>query len=252
MGHGDGERRLILFDIDGTLIHTGGAGTRAMTRAFAEACRIDNGFEGIPVPGRTDSIILADAAAKWGLQVTPALVAAFQETYYRCLSEALSRLPAGIRGVLPGVVALLEALRAQPNFSVGLLTGNYSVSAKIKLDRFGLWHYFPFGAFGEDASERADLVRVAIGRARAAGVPHVPVSDVVVVGDTPLDVACALANGARVLGVATGSYSVKDLEAAGAHKSVETLEDAEGLIDWIAERPRRNGEPVEAASWSAD
>ena len=204
-----------------------------MTRAFAEACRIENGFEGIPVPGRTDTIILADAAAKWGLEASPAFVAAFQDTYYRCLSEELSRLPPTIPGVLPGVVDLLEALQKMQGFNVGLLTGNYSISARIKLERFGLWHYFPFGAFGEDAAERPHLVRVALERADGAGMPDVSFGDVVLVGDTPLDVACGLSNGTRVLGVATGSFSVEELARAGAHKAVRTLEDTEGLLRWL-------------------
>jgi len=236
MRQGAGLHRLILFDIDGTLIHTGGAGSRAMTRAFAEACRIENGFEGIPVPGRTDTIILSDAAEKWGLSAGPEFVAAFQATYYRCLSDELSRLPATVPGVLPGVVNLLDALSRTPAFSVGLLTGNYSASAKLKLDRFGLWQYFPFGAFGEDAANREHLVPVAIERGRAIGVPEVAPSDVVLVGDTPLDVSCGLANGTRVLGVATGSYSVDELAEAGADRAVGNLSDTEGLLEWLTGR----------------
>lgn len=222
-----------MFDIDGTLIHTGGAGSRAMTRAFAEACRIENGFEGIPVPGRTDTIILSDAFAKWGLDAQPEFVEAFQQVYFRCLSEELSRLPATVPGVLPGVLDLLECLCRHPAFSIGLLTGNYATSAQLKLERFGLWRYFAFGAFGGDAAQREQLVRVAIERARAAGTPEVAPRDVVIIGDTPLDVACGQANGARVLAVATGSYTVATLEAAGADKAVPDLTDTAAVMAWL-------------------
>lgn len=233
MPGGAGDHRLVLFDIDGTLIHTGGAGSRAMTRAFAEACQIDQAFDGIPVPGRTDTIILADAVAKWGLEGGPRFVTAFQETYYRCLAEELSSLPPSAPGVLPGVVDLLDRLTQHPSFSVGLLTGNYAASARLKLDRFGLWGYFPFGAFGDDAAERHDLVRVAVERARAAGMPEIAESRVVIVGDTPLDVACGRVNRARALAVATGSYPVDALREAGADLAVRDLSETQILMDWL-------------------
>jgi phosphoglycolate phosphatase-like HAD superfamily hydrolase len=205
-----------------------------MTRAFAEACRIENGFDGIPVPGRTDTIILADAVAKWGLDGGAEFVGAFQQVYYRCLSEELSSLSPDARGVLPGVVPLLERLNAHPQFSVGLLTGNYAASAELKLGRFGLWGHFAFGAFGGDAADRNRLVPIAIERAIGAGRPRVASADVVVVGDTPLDVACGQVNGARALAVATGSYAVRELEQAGADLAVEDLSDTAAILAWLS------------------
>lgn len=228
-----GTHRLVLFDIDGTLIHTGGAGSRAMTRAFAEACGIENGLDGIPVPGRTDTVILADACARWGLIAGESFVAAFQQTYYRCLADELSRLPRSVAGILPGVKSLLDALAADTAVSVGLLTGNYATTAQLKLERFGLWSYFAFGAYGGDAAERENLVAVAIQRARAAGMCDVEASEVVVVGDTPLDVACGRANGARVLAVATGSFTAAQLCAAGADSVVEDLSDTRAIVGWL-------------------
>ncbi len=230
---GDGQHRLILFDIDGTLIHTGGAGSRAMTRAFAEACRVENGFDGIPVPGRTDTIILADAMAKWGVDARPELVAVFQQTYFRCLADELCRLSPNAPGVLPGVVELLQHLRRDERCHVGLLTGNYAATARLKLERFGLWQHFRFGAFGDDAAERGQLVSVAVERAREHGCQEIRPDDVVVVGDTPLDVACGRDNGARTLAVATGSYTVDALEAAGADRAVDDLSDTESLLEWL-------------------
>lgn len=210
-----------------------------MTRAFAEACKIENGFDGIPVPGRTDTVILADAVAKWGLDGGAQFVAAFQAVYYRCLSEELACLSSETRGVLPGVIHLLDHLDAHPEFSVGLLTGNYAESARLKLERFGLWRYFAFGAFGGDAAERSRLVPVAIGRAIAAGRPAILPQDTVIVGDTPLDVACGRANGTRVLAVATGSYPVGALEEAGADKVVPDLSDTASILAWLHATPVR-------------
>jgi phosphoglycolate phosphatase-like HAD superfamily hydrolase len=239
MREGDGRHRLILFDIDGTLIHTGGAGSRAMTRAFAEACNIDHGFDGIPVPGRTDTVILADALTKWGVDAPPDFVPAFQKIYFRCLSEELARLPGSVRGILPGVEALLDALGRSGAFTVALLTGNYAASARLKLEHFDLWRRFAFGAFGDDAVERDDLVRVAIQRGRRAGMPEVEPGDVVVVGDTPLDVACGRSNGARVLAVATGSFTVKALVEAGADKAVHDLSETAAILAWLGSACRR-------------
>jgi phosphoglycolate phosphatase len=223
----------VLFDIDGTLIHTGGAGSRAMTRAFSEACGIENGLNGVPVPGRTDTVILADACAMWGLEGGESFVARFQPIYFRCLADELSRLPAGVPGVLPGVKPLLETLTAHDAFTVGLLTGNYAPSARLKLERFGLWEYFPFGAFGGDAADRNRLVAIAIERGRGTGMRQVHPSDVVIVGDTPLDIACGQANGARTLAVATGSFGVEELRAAGADHAVEDLSDTRAVVGWL-------------------
>jgi phosphoglycolate phosphatase-like HAD superfamily hydrolase len=209
-----------------------------MTRAFAEACGIANGFDGIPIPGRTDTIILADACAKWGIDGGDRFVSSFQRVYYRCLAEELCRLPAHVRGVLPGVSSLLDTLDRADGFTIGLLTGNYEESARLKLERFGLWRHFPFGAFGGDAAEREHLVPVAIERARKAGMREVAASDVVVVGDTPLDVACGRANAARVLAVATGSFGLGALREAGADYAVADLSDTAAIVEWLAQ-PKR-------------
>jgi len=224
--------RLVLFDIDGTLIWTGGAGSRAMNRAFREWCGIDDCLAGIPVPGRTDTIILSDVLARHGLEADGEALACLLALYFRCLSEALDGLPSRY-GPLPGVVALLEALTAQPSITVALLTGNHSEGARLKLGRFGLDGYFDVGAFGEDAADRNDLVPVALARARTRGMPEVGARDVVVVGDTPLDVACGLAHGSRTVAVATGGSSAEELARAGADLVVPTLEDTGALVEWI-------------------
>jgi phosphoglycolate phosphatase len=204
-----------------------------MTRAIAQACQVENGLDGIPVAGRTDTIILADVCAKWGVERDDGFLPAFQTIYFRTLAEELAGLSPDARGVLPGVERLLESLGADDRFTSALLTGNYDVSARLKLERFGLWRHFAFGAFGGDAAERNRLVAVAVERGRAAGMGSVEPGDVIVVGDTPLDVACGRANGARTLAVATGGYSVGELCAAGADYAVPDLSETGAIVEWL-------------------
>jgi len=117
--------------------------------------------------------------------------------------------------VLPGIASLLDALEPHPQTFLGLLTGNFADAAEVKLAHFDLWRYFRCGAFGEDAHDRNHLVPVALDRARGRGLPdHVDAGQTVVIGDTPRDIACARAHGARVVAVATGEYSVEALEDA--------------------------------------
>jgi phosphoglycolate phosphatase-like HAD superfamily hydrolase len=224
--------QLVLFDIDGTLIHTGGAGGRALSQALVRTCGIENGFDGIPLAGRTDTAILADVLAKAGLEADPALVGRFQSTYYELLKEELGRLPPSAR-VLPGVEVLLDRLARRPATTIALLTGNYSTAARLKLTRFGLWSYFAVGAFGEDAGSREGLVAVAVERALACGMPPVGARDIAVVGDTPLDVACGRANGARTIAVATGGTPAPQLAAAGADLVVEDFSDPEPVLAFL-------------------
>jgi phosphoglycolate phosphatase-like HAD superfamily hydrolase len=232
---GPGRHRLVLFDIDGTLIWTGGAGSRALTRAFDEWAGIPDGLDGIPVPGRTDTIIFADLLRRHGLGASRPALDALQDTYFRCLAEELSALPVDV-DPLPGVVALLDALAAESRMSTALLTGNHARGARLKLERYGLWHYFPFGAFGEDAADRNDLVPVALERAAAAGVPPVSPRDVVIVGDTPLDVACGRAHGASTIGVATGGCAEGALTGAGADLVLANLADTAAIVEWLSRR----------------
>jgi len=184
-----------------------------MTRAFADLFAVQDAFRHIPLPGRTDRMILADAASAHG--VPPERLDDFQRLYLSHLVEEIER-PGPGKHVMPGVRPLLDALGGRDDVYVALLTGNYRAAARIKLEYFDLWKYFPCGAFGDDAPDRNGLLPEALARVRACGGPSVDVRDVVVVGDTPLDVACAAASGARSLAVATGNYGVDALRASGA------------------------------------
>jgi phosphoglycolate phosphatase len=215
---------LILFDIDGTLVLTGGAGGRAMTRAFEDVFAVADGFRGIPMPGRTDAWILSDALATHGIPREAADLARFRDVYLSHLATELEQ-PGPRKGIMPGVRALLDSLTARPDVYLALLTGNYEAAARLKLEYFDLWRYFPCGAFGDDAPDRIGLLPNAVARIAAAGGPSIPAAAAIVIGDTPLDVACAAAAGARSIAVATGSHSVEQLRDAGADVVLDDLGD---------------------------
>jgi len=223
---------LILFDIDGTLVLTGGAGGRALTRAFRDVFLVDDAFRGIPMPGRTDPHIVAEAAVRAGLTPDGPRLSRFRTRYRECLREEL-RQPGPRKGILPGVGPLLDALQARPDVFLALLTGNYTDAARIKLEYFDLWKYFACGAYGEDAPDRNHLVKVAIERARACGAHAAALERVVVVGDTPLDVACAHAAGVLAAAVATGGHSTQELAESGADVVFEDLSDTRRFLDLL-------------------
>ena len=223
---------LILFDIDGTLVLTGGAGGRAMTRAFRDVVGIDDGFRDIPMPGRTDPHIFADAVARAGISVEADLISRFRARYAECLREEILE-PGPLKGVLPGVRPLLDALAGLDGTWLALLTGNYTDAARIKLEYFDLWRYFACGAYGEEAPDRNHLVPVAMERARACGAQSRALDHVVVVGDTPLDIACAHASGALAIGVATGGHPVGELQASGADVVFEDLSDTGRFLELL-------------------
>lgn len=213
--------KVILFDIDGTLVLTGGAGVRAMQRAFEDLFAVPDAFRDIPMPGRTDSWILSDAAATHG--VAAEQLTRFRDVYLRHLTVEIGK-PGPRKGVMPGVRPLLDALAPRDDVFLALLTGNYEEAARVKLQYFGLWDYFKCGAFGDEAPDRNRLLPQALARVRECGVEARP-SDAVVVGDTPLDVACAAAGGAKCVAVATGNHSADELIAAGADVVLQDLSD---------------------------
>lgn len=223
-------RKLILFDIDGTLVLTGGAGMRAMNRACETLAGHPDALGGIPLAGRTDMAILADIVARTGREFDAPLVAQLRDRYLACLSEEIERPGKGVKAVLPGVRDLLEALATRDDLFVALLTGNFEAGARLKLAHFDLWQYFRCGAFGDDAAERNALVPFAVERARRCGLPDLAPEQVLVVGDTPHDVACARAVGAVPVGVATGGFSVEQLRASGAGIVFEDLRNTPAFL----------------------
>jgi len=215
---------------------TGGAGGRAMTRAFEEIFGVADAMRGMPMAGRTDAWILSDAAAAHGISRDSPDLARFPDVYFRYLADELSRPgpPGKVNGIMPGVRELLDALDGREDVYLGLLTGNYETSAQLKLERFDLWRYFRCGAFGDAAPDRNGLLPRAVARVAACGGPVIAAADAIVIGDTPLDVACAHASGARVIAVATGNHSVQELEASGADVVMQDLADTSDVLRVIA------------------
>ena len=216
-----------LFDVDGTLLLTQGAGRMAMSAAFRDQFGIDDDLSGIPFAGRTDTLILGDALARHGFE----LVDGERERYWQRTVSHMRRLmdpPRG--GLLPGVPALLHAIGAEPGWVRALLTGNVAGMAQIKLEAFGIHDTFAWGAFGDEAPDRNELAKLAV--RRAAERHGVPPERCIVVGDTEHDIACARAAGARVVAVATGSQSKAELAACGPDLVVENFESIEPLLLW--------------------
>ena len=220
-------RKLVLFDIDGTLVLTGGAGIRAMNRACEELVGHPDALAGIPVAGRTDRIILTDVVARAGHALDDGLLERLRDRYISHLRDEIERPGrtqsfeslgprGGVKAVMPGIRELLDVLEQRDDVFLGLLTGNFQAGARIKLEHFDLWRYFRCGAYGDDAADRNELVPFALERARRCGLPDLAPEHILVVGDTPHDVACARAVGATPVGVATGGFTVEQLRDSGA------------------------------------
>jgi phosphoglycolate phosphatase-like HAD superfamily hydrolase len=224
--------KLILFDIDGTLVLTGGAGGRAMARAFEDVFGLQHGMASISMAGRTDAWIVAQMASNHGLLYTPDVFQQFHDAYIGHLLEEIHK-PGPQKGVLPGVRHVLDVLADHGGAHLALLTGNFERGAQIKLEYFDLWRYFGAGAFGDRTHDRNSLLDTALARVAAAGGPVITPAETVIVGDTPLDVAVAIAGGARSLAVATGSYDVDALRASGADVVVEDLMDVEAVLEGL-------------------
>ena len=226
--------KLVLFDIDGTLVLTGRAGIRAMNRACEEVIGHVGALDGIPVAGRTDWIILHDALGAIGHALDDDLFARLRDAYVGHLEEAIAEPGEGVKAVMPGIRPLLDTLAARPDVFLALLTGNFERSARIKLAHFDLWRYFRCGAFGDDAADRNALVPFALERAKGCGLEAIPPESMFVIGDTPHDVACARAVGAVPIAVATGTFTVDQLRASGAGIVFEDLSDTDAVLRLIA------------------
>jgi phosphoglycolate phosphatase-like HAD superfamily hydrolase len=218
-----GEIQALLFDIDGTLITTGGASDRAWHRAFLELHEVDVNVpdytgKGVPDP----EVGLEVFRGALHREPTGEEMAKLMALRQRYLAEEVETSP-GYR-VMPGVVGLLERLTGEGRL-VGLITGNTEPAAHIKLARADLNKYFAFGGYGSDANERVDVCRKALDRAERAAAGELDRDGSIAIGDTPLDVAAGHGAGIRVLGVATGEYSAEQLRDGGADWVAATLED---------------------------
>jgi phosphoglycolate phosphatase-like HAD superfamily hydrolase len=218
---------LYLFDIDGTLVDTGGAGMAALQEATREMF----GADGPPLDlaGATDLGIVIGIHEHFSLAATPERISAYLAIYQQRLDWNLAH--GGFPGrVLDGVSDLLDELAGRDHATLGLLTGNIAGGAASKVSHFGLASYFAFGAYGCDHADRNRLGPIALERAAAYAGRGFSSEETWVIGDTPKDIACARAIGARCLAVATGRFTVDELAAHGADHVVESLEQAPDLL----------------------
>ncbi len=207
--------RLVLFDVDGTLLTSAGVAKSIFADALAEAVGHPVPMDGYSMAGRTDRRIVRDLLARAGYSpdAVDRLLDRVLERYLERFAPALAAAD-GPR-LFPGVRELLDRLAADPQVLLGLLTGNLERGAALKLERFGIRHLFKLGAYGSDHEERRELVPIAIERAHALTGRRFSGRDVVIIGDTPLDIDCGAAAGATTIAVATGPYSAAEL--AGHH-----------------------------------
>lgn len=224
---------LILFDIDGTLLLSGRAGLRAMTRAFQITFGISDAFKGESFGGRTDSYLVSKALALAGLPDTPEHHHRFRDIYLPLLAEEIQHPGEGHKGLMPGARELLEALEAFDHLHLALLTGNYREAAEIKLQHFELWDFFEWGAFSDDHHDRNELVPIARSRAETYDIPVAAIDRVIVIGDTPHDIECARVAGAKSIAVATGGYTLEQLKDAGADVALPDLSDTARVLSLL-------------------
>lgn len=224
----------LLWDIDGTLLSSDGAGRWAMETTFRELFGVDSALQEVELAGRTDEVILLDAARGASRILTEDDRARFRAHYTRLLAHELAserRRPCA----LPGVERLLGVLEGDARFVSGLLTGNWRASGMVKLESVGMASWFSFGAFAEDAVTREDLLPVALRRAGVFTGLAIPECRAAIIGDTPRDVAVAVAHGARCIAVATGPHPREELARTGADLVVDAMTDPrviEALAEW--------------------
>ena len=205
--------KLILFDIDGTLLTSGGAGEKALRLEMRDLVGHDGDFSKIEIAGRgTDSGIARQLFALQGIEPTVENFARFFDGYLRHLAVTL---PGTSGRLLPGIMELLQKLRVHPGVALGLLTGNLERGAKLKLTHYGVWDFFEFGAYADDHHDRNQLGHFAPSRAKERhGIEFAP-ENIYVLGDTPHDIACGRAIGAKTVAIATGNQSREQLAAHG-------------------------------------
>jgi phosphoglycolate phosphatase-like HAD superfamily hydrolase len=225
--------KLVLFDIDGTLVNTGGAGYRALSRAIGSFVGVDDGLSGMSLDGKTDQLIVKEAFDLLGVEFESEFDAQTHifEAYLVNLDEELERGKAKYR-VLPGVRELVVHLSGDTDFILGLATGNIEAGARLKLENAGLNPFFRFGGFGSDSENRTELIRAGIRRGLAR-LREDDFESVYVVGDTIRDIVHGHEAGARVVAVATGSYSVEELKTNDPDLVVPDLTHSEEVLGFL-------------------
>jgi phosphoglycolate phosphatase len=220
--------RLLLFDIDGTLVNTGGAGVKSLKMTVRNRFGTEDDLRDIEIAGKTDRAIIRDILCKYQVDPTEENITSFAREYIDGLPLCLSRT----RGrVLPGIQQLLERLKPQPHIVLALLTGNLQEGARLKLQHYSLWDFFEFGAFADDHYDRNQLGAFARKRAQLKHGHDFDAADIDVIGDTNHDIACGKAFGARTIAVATGSWSRERLQGCAPDFWFDDFSDADDVIE---------------------
>jgi phosphoglycolate phosphatase-like HAD superfamily hydrolase len=224
-------RRLLLFDIDGTLVW-GGPAKIAFEQALVETFGTTGDTAGVSFAGKTDPQIARELLSGIGF-ARDEVEAGFDALWDRYLGHLERHLVDRPMEVLPGVTDLLDALTPLEDVGMGLLTGNIEGGARLKLGSASLWERFHMGSYGSDHEERDELPGIALERARRFWGREVEPDQAVVIGDTPRDVQCGKKGGVRTLAVATGSYGADELHATGADRVVTDLASTDDVVRWL-------------------
>jgi phosphoglycolate phosphatase len=214
--------RLVLFDVDGTLIRTGGAGVKAFARTFAAEFKVADGVQRLKFAGRTDIGLVREFLSFHQIEPSPEHLQRFFEHYVFWLDHLLKETAGE---VCAGVWDLIHGLQALPQAPLlGLLTGNIRLGAEIKLRHFGLWEVFETGAFGDEHEDRGQIAALALKRGSRLLGQNLRGDEVLVIGDTPLDIRCARAIGAKALAVASGGADIAELKCHQPDWAIMDLE----------------------------
>jgi len=224
-------KRLYLFDIDGTLITSGGAGVNSYTEAVHDFCGGTIALQGINFAGNTDTGIARTVLTAAGMPPTDANIMGLLDAYLAILPKRIG-LHKG--RVLPGIIPILDSLKERSDCVLGLLTGNLAAGAEVKLTHYGVWHYFAFGAYADDHHVRNELGPVAMARALEEHGEEFTADRIYVIGDTPRDIECGKAFGAVTVAVATGKYSHEELASHTPDFLFDDFSDPDAVLAAIA------------------
>ena len=224
-------KRLYLFDIDGTLITSGGAGETSFREAVVEACGDVAPLEGVNFAGNTDTGIAREVLIAAGKEPSQENIMALLDAYLARLSDRMHQHQGKL---LPGIIPLLDHLKEREDCRLALLTGNLAAGAEVKLTHYGVWHYFAFGAYADDHHVRNELGPVAMSRALEDHGEEFTPDQIYVIGDTPRDIECGKAFGAITVAVATGKYSREELASHKPDFLFDDLSDATAVLAAIA------------------
>ncbi|OGC00325.1 hypothetical protein A2V82_17505 [candidate division KSB1 bacterium RBG_16_48_16] len=229
---GKNSLKVLLFDIDGTLILSGGAGLRAMNAAFEQMYGVRDGLVNVQLAGRTDTSIIKEALSANGIRCESNQLEGYKEVYYRLLVDEMAT-PGNSKYLMPGVENLIDELKNRKDIYLGLLTGNWEKSGRIKLRHFGLDASFSFGAFAEDSEYRDRLLPFALSRFEQKYGKRPQPDQVYVIGDTPSDILCAKPHNAKSVAVAAAHYSEEELASYQPDILFKDLSDTDAVLEAI-------------------